>query len=951
MPQPGGSGSEIHHPEGESRRKRPTLSTGLSLTAPVAADLNRYLAASLIAEQPSALLGGLAVLGVVTALVWTQAPHATLLTWAGLLVVITSARAFLWLRGRTASAPEHLLPMLRVTTSAMGLAWGAGLGILSPYLPLEYLALFLLAICGLAAGATSTLAADLTSFRLFIFGMLGPLPMFILLDGNSRFHLAAAVLTVLYGGFSLQLHWRSYRSLVTRLRAAVDLELSHRESERQHLFLDALFASVPNAIAVVDKAGVCLGANPGFEVLFGYSPEELLGQSMFDLIVPPAGQDEAVRHQQRVLSGEAIISETERRRKDGTLVTVRVSAAQVVGDEEGRLLLLYTDMTAIRQTEAAMRAAQARLEMVLASSTAVIYATRVEGTSFIPSWVSENLTRITGYEVAEALEPDWWYNHVYLEDRARVVAELPLLLAEDRLTIEYRFRQKDGRVRWLRDESRLIRDAQGRPQEVFGAWLDITDLKLAEDAMREGRKLAERAAQARSEFLANMSHEIRTPMNAVLGLTELMLDTELAPDQRRSLRLVQSAGETLLTLLNDILDLSKIEAEQLTLESIPFDLRYLLESTASLLGARTADLPIELAVDVGADVPHLVIGDPTRLRQVLSNLVGNALKFTERGEVVLSASVASLSEGQAVIRFAVRDTGIGIPLDKRASIFEEFTQADASMTRKYGGTGLGLSIARRLVARMGGEISLTSEVGEGSEFSFSLPLAIETERQVPAHGNVPLGGHRMLVVDDNATNRRVVCAMLRHAEVTVDEAASAAEGLKALRRASQEGQPYSIALIDAQMPGRDGFELAADIRADPTLAGTVRLLMLTSTGQRGDVQRCRDVGIEGYLMKPLSRSDLLGAASTLLGAHGPSPNPELVTRHSIAELRPRLRILLAEDNPVNQEVAAAMLRKRGHTVTLVNNGREAVAAVAGGPVRRCPHGYPDARAGWLCRHP
>ncbi len=197
---------------------------------------------------------------------------------------------------------------------------------------------------------------------------------------------------------------------------------------------------------------------------------------MFDLIVPPAGQDEAVRHQQRVLSGEAIISETERRRKDGTLVTVRVSAAQVVGDEEGRLLLLYTDMTAIRQTEAAMRAAQARLEMVLASSTAVIYATRVEVTSSIPSWISENLTRITGYEVAEALEPDWWYNHLYLEDRARVVAESPLLLAEDRLTIEYRFRQKDGRVRWLRDESRLIRDAQGRPQEVFGAWLDITDL-------------------------------------------------------------------------------------------------------------------------------------------------------------------------------------------------------------------------------------------------------------------------------------------------------------------------------------------------------------------------------------------------------------------------------------------------------------------------------------------
>src|SRR5690606_14584000 len=376
---------------------------------------------------------------------------------------------------------------------------------------------------------------------------------------------------------------------------------------------------------------------------------------------------------------------------------------------------------------------------------------------------------------------------------------------EGHLTNEYRFRQKDGSFRWFRDEARLLRDEAGTPREVVGTWVDITDFKRAEATMQEGRDLAERSARARTEFLANMSHEIRTPLNAVLGLTELLLDTELTPEQSHSLRLVQAAGESLLTLLNDILDLSKIEAEHLALEAIPFDLRYLLESTAGLLAVRVADRDIEMVVDVGSDVPHQLIGDPTRLRQVLSNLVGNALKFTERGEVALSAAVVGAQPERPLIRFAVRDTGVGIPLDQQLAIFEQFTQADASMTRRYGGTGLGLPIARRLVALMGGELALRSEVGRGSEFYFSIPLAVDQDRPAPAADAAVLAGHRILVVDDNATNRRIVREMLRAAEVQVDESASATAGLAALRRAAGEGRSYSVALIDAQMPERDGF--------------------------------------------------------------------------------------------------------------------------------------------------
>jgi PAS domain S-box-containing protein len=899
---------------------------------PAEAGLRRDLASRLIAEQPISLLGQLGVLAVTTTLLWSEEPHAALLIWSGALVAITLARGILWYHGRAGLTAERLLLGIRVGSSVTALTWGAGAAVLVPHLSPEYVALVLLAFCGLSAGATSTLAADLITFRLFIFGILSPLLIVILLGGNDRFHVAAACLVALFAAFTLQLHRRTYRVLVERLRSVAELERNYRENNREHLFLDALFASVPNAIAVVDRDTVCHGANPGFEALFGFAPKEVLGQRLFDVLVPAAELPDARQIRQQVLLGETVVTEGQRRRKDGTLVTVRVSAAPVLGDEGDRILLLYTDMTEIRDTEAVMRATQAHLEMVLASSTAVIYVTRVDGRNFIPSWVSANLTRLTGYSVREALAPDWWQSHLHPDDRDRVLAALPRLLTEGQLTIEYRFRQKDDRVFWMRDEAHLVLDAAGKPKEIFGTWLDVTDLKLAEAAMREGRDMAERSARSRAEFLANMSHEIRTPMNAVLGLTELLLDTEMTAEQARSLRMVQSAGETLLTLLNDILDLSKIEAEHLSLESIPFDLRYLLESTVTLLSVRAVDRPVDLMADVAGDLPHLVLGDPTRLRQVLSNLVGNALKFTDRGEVVLSATVTGDGEGRSVIRFAVRDTGIGIAADKQAAVFEEFTQADASMTRRYGGTGLGLAIARRLVRLMGGELTLVSELGRGSEFAFSLPMPIETGRPTPALDPAALAGRRMLVVDDNATNRRVICAMLGPAQVTVDEAASSAEGLDAIRRAREEGHPYSLAFIDAQMPDRDGFDLAADIRDDPSIAGTIRLLMLTSAGQRGDSQRCREVGIDGYLMKPLSRSDLLEATASLLGAGEFAPRVEVVTRHSIAESRTRLRILLAEDNQVNQEVAATMLRKRGHTVTVVNNGREAVDMVAeGGP--------------------
>src|SRR3989475_3248069 len=444
--------------------------------------------------------------------------------------------------------------------------------------------------------------------------------------------------------------------------------------------------------------------------------------------------------------------------------------------------------------------------------------------------------------------------------------------------------------------------------------------KRAEAVMREARDLAERLARARSAFLANMSHEIRTPMNAVLGFVELILDTELSVEQRRALELVRSSSEALLMILNDILDYSKIEAEHLELESIPFDISKVVHATASLLAVRAREKHLELLAEVAPDVPRIVRGDPTRLRQVLMNLIGNAIKFTEQGEVVVSVSAAA-TNGSVGLRFAVRDTGIGIASEHIGTVFKEFTQADSTMTRRYGGTGLGLAISQRLVRLMGGAITVRSELGRGSEFSFTISLPVETAPASRSTGLAALGGRRMLIVDDNQTNRRILREMLAAEGVNVDEASSAAEGLDALRRIR-----YDLAILDVQMPDMDGFQLVTAGRGEKKIAHT-RLLMVTSAGQRGDGERCRELGIRAYLTKPLSRADLLEALGTVLEAPDDGGGSEVITRHTIAESRKSLRVLLAEDNPVNQQVAVAMLVKRGHEVHVSSNGREAVDAV------------------------
>jgi PAS domain S-box-containing protein len=709
----------------------------------------------------------------------------------------------------------------------------------------------------------------------------------------------------------------------------VRIEQALRDSEEQ---FRALVASAPDGI-VLYQEGMITFVNPAGCRLFGVDQDHALIGTPFLEIIYPDCRDQ-VQAQLALMSEQQAqpqFLEAKLHRADGTVFDAEVCAVPVTRQGATLIQVLVRDVTERKLLQDRLRQSHDLLDSLSRQVPGVIYQLRQDPDGqFCFPYASAGMTEM--YEVSpEAAYED--ASVVFARRHPEDSAELAATIQESARTLqpwhrEFRVVLPRQGVRWRQGAARPQRLADG--STVWHGFItDSTVRKRIEEELRQACLIAEAANRAKSEFLANMSHEIRTPMNGIIGMTELLMETRLTREQEEFLQMVKQSADSLLSVINDILDFSKIEAHKLDLEAIEFNLCDCIGDIMQLLAIRAEDKGLELAYQIHPDVPIMVIGDPGRLRQIIVNLVGNAIKFTECGEVVVLVTQTEASEHEACLHFTITDTGIGIAPEKQQRIFDSFAQADSSTTRKHGGTGLGLTISSRLVELMGGQIRVESELGRGSSFQFSIRLGIQ---QSPLVRPIPekicnLSGLRVLVVDDNATNRRILHEMLLSWQMKPAMAASGSEALHVLESAHRTGKPFSLLLTDGHMPAMDGFEFIQKLRSVPDFESPT-IIMLTSSGERGDAVRCRELGIAAYLLKPVKQSALLNAITVVLGTtDAEDADALLVTRHTLRELQPQLRILLAEDNTVNQKIATRMLEKAGHVVVVAGNGTEALAAL------------------------
>jgi PAS domain S-box-containing protein len=676
--------------------------------------------------------------------------------------------------------------------------------------------------------------------------------------------------------------------------------------------------SLNEVVFRTDLQGAWTFLNPAWHTITGFSIADSLGKRVLQF-VDARDRERAADGLSQLLGGHVDGMRHEARyvTSDGDVRWIDV-CARAERDGQGRLAGITGSLTDITERRQAARELRHNLNFVDALIETIpipLYLKDVHGRYLranraFCAFFHLDQARIAGLTVADLLP----------QQQAQQARQHDVALLQDRGNHTYEDRVIVGtrQVDVLCSKAALLK-SDGSLHGLVGTIVDISSQKAAERALLLAKEVAESASRSKSEFLANMSHEIRTPMNGILGMTDLVLDSDLDGHQRKYLEIVKASADALLCIINDILDFSKIEAGMLTLESIPFDLRQLLQETMRAHALRAQASGLELVLDIDPALPHTLLGDPGRLRQVLTNLAGNAIKFTPQGEVVVSARLGASGDGVARLRLCVRDTGIGIAADMQEAVFDAFQQEDGSTTRRFGGTGLGLSITRRLVTMMKGSIGLSSELGKGSCFSVDLALPIGQQQPSPPPG-ATLAGRGILLVDDNPSSLSILRRIFEHSGAGVTACGSGEAALEHCRGAL----PADCIIVDCAMPGMNGFDTAAALATLPHWS-QVPVVMLSSCGSLGDAARCRELGIDGYLLKPASPEELLATATSVLGTCRGMPGAApAAMRHAVREATPGLDILLVEDNAMNRELATVLLSNAGHRVTHAANGRIAL---------------------------
>jgi PAS domain S-box-containing protein len=712
-----------------------------------------------------------------------------------------------------------------------------------------------------------------------------------------------------------------------RVQQLVDRRTAELDYER--FLLETLLEYSPDYIYFKDRDSRFLRISQALARYFGLDdPAAAVGKTDVDFFDAARADQYLADEQQIMTTGQPIVDKEERGAwRDGRvayLSTTKVPLRNPQGEIVGTFGI-SRDITVRKQAEEEAEYERYLLHSLMDSVPDSIYFKDPDGRYLR---INQAKAVRSGFrDPAEAIGksdedvfPEAHARQARADELQVLATGQPMIGKEEYLT------WPDGKHSWVATTRLPLLDREGKIVGTLGISHDITGQKQAAEQMRIAKEAAEAASRAKGDFLANMSHEIRTPLNAIIGMTELVLDTDLATSQREYLKLVLESSESLLSVINDVLDFSKIEAGKLVLESSEFELRESLGDALKSLAYRAHRKGLELAAEIHPDVPERLIGDAGRLRQVLVNLVGNSIKFTEAGEVIVEVNCSSRTEEAAELCISVRDTGIGIPPEKLAAIFEAFEQVDTSTTRKYGGTGLGLAICSRLVSLMAGRIWVDSRVGQGSTFSFTARFGLANGEPLPKP-SIAVQGTRVLVVDDNATNRRILEEILHSWDMQPLLVAGAREALQVLRDAFRAGRPIPLVLTDANMPEIDGFTLAEQIKQDRELGSTV-IMMLSSADRPGDIAHCEQLGLAAYLVKPIKQSELFDAVVMVLGVNAvdEKPPPASAERPPLESLPP-LRVLLVEDSLVNQRLAVALLQKHGHQVTVANDGVEAVATL------------------------